>query len=97
VGKTQGPDPAGVGHFFAAINPEAFIPLLEFKSRMDEFIRSVKSTQKLRGVEDIYIPGEKSAYTADVRKKIGVALHVETLNMLRQLSVENGISLKLTK
>lgn len=97
VGETQGPDPANVGHFFGAINPESFMPLSEFKSRMDQLIGSLKSGEKLPGVEEIYIAGEKSAYTEEIRKKMGVALDLETIRMLRQLSAETGVPFTLTK
>lgn len=95
VGETQGPVPANVGHFFGAINPEAFMPLPEFKSQMSQFIMSIKSSQKLPGCEEIYIAGEKSAYTEEVRKKIGVALDLETIKMLKQLSSETGVPLHI--
>jgi LDH2 family malate/lactate/ureidoglycolate dehydrogenase len=97
VGETQGPKPANVGHFFGAINPEAFMPLSEFKPRMDKLIRSLKSSEKLPGVEEIYIAGEKSAYTEEIRKKKGVALDLETIKMLRELSVETDVPFPLVK
>jgi LDH2 family malate/lactate/ureidoglycolate dehydrogenase len=95
VGETQGPSPANVGHFFGAINPEAFMPLPEFKSRMDQFTSSIKSSEKLPESEEIYIAGEKSAYTEEVRRKLGVALDLETIKMLRQLSSETGVPVRV--
>jgi len=91
VGETQGPHPANVGHFFGAINPEAFMPLSEFKLRMDQFIQSLKLAEKMPEAEEIYIAGEKSAYTEDIRRKIGVALDFKTVEMLKQLSAETGL------
>ena len=91
VGETQGPGPANVGHFFGAINPEAFMPLTEFKPRMEQFTRSLKLLEKLPGAEEIYIAGEKSAYTEEVRKKMGVALDLETIKMLKQLGTETSV------
>lgn len=97
VGETQGPSPANVGHFFGAIDPEAFMPLSEFKSRMEQLIRSLKSAEKLAGAEEIYVAGEKSAYTEEVRKKIGVALDHETIKMLRSLSIDTGVPFLLSR
>jgi len=91
VGETEGPRPANVGHFFGAINPEAFMPLSEFKLRMDQFIQSLKLAEKMPEAEEIYIAGEKSAYTENVRRKIGVALDLKTVEMLKQLSAETGV------
>jgi LDH2 family malate/lactate/ureidoglycolate dehydrogenase len=95
VGDTQGPDPARVGHFFGAINPEAFMPLSSFKSRMDQFVSSLKSAERLSEAEEIYVAGEKSACTEEVRKKIGVAIDIKTMEMLRQLSTETGVPFAL--
>jgi L-2-hydroxycarboxylate dehydrogenase (NAD+) len=97
VGETQGPGPANVGHFFGAINPEAFMPLREFKSRMEQLIKSLKSAERLPGAEEIYVAGEKSAYTEEVRRKIGVALDHETIKMLKFLGTETGVPFPPTK
>lgn len=91
VGETQGPAPANVGHFFGAMNVEAFMPLSEFKARMDELISSLKGATKLPGAEEIYVAGEKSAYTESVRREKGVALDSKTIEMLRQLGAETGV------
>jgi L-2-hydroxycarboxylate dehydrogenase (NAD+) len=92
VGETQGPKPADVGHFFGAINPEAFIDLPVFKSRMDQLITTLKGAQKLPGAEEIYVAGEKSFYTEEVRRKMGVALDAKTIEMLKQLGAESGVA-----
>ena len=95
VGDTQGPDPAKVGHFFGAINPEAFMPLSSFKSQMDQFVSSLKSADRLPECEEIYVAGEKSAYTEEVRKKIGIAIDNKTMETLKQLSTETGVPFAL--
>ena len=97
VGETQGPGPANVGHFFGAINPEAFMRLSEFKFRMEQLIISLKSAEKLAGAEEIYVAGEKSAYTEEIREKIGVALDHETIKMLKSLSTETGVPFPLSQ
>lgn len=88
VGETQGPTPANVGHFFGAINVEAFMGLDEFKGRMDQLVAKLKGAERLPGAEEIYVAGEKSFYTEDVRRKLGVALDSKTLEMLTQIGVE---------
>ncbi len=55
AGVTHGKE----GHFFLALNPEAFMPLAEFRSRMDELLRWVKSGERIEGVEEIVVPGER--------------------------------------
>lgn len=48
-----------VCHFFGAINPEIFIPLDEFKEKMDDYIRMLKNSPKRAGKDRIYVHGEK--------------------------------------
>lgn len=95
VGKTQGPKVANVGHFFGALDVDAFMPLADFKTRMIEFIRSLKDAERLSGSQEIHIAGEKSAYTESVRKEIGVALDSRTIEMLKELASETGVNFSL--
>lgn len=97
VGKTQGPAAANVGHFFGAMRVEAFMPLEDFKARMSKFVRSLKDADKVTGLEEIYVAGEKSAYTEQVRRKVGVALDAKTVDMLTQLGLETGVELSFRK
>ena len=48
-----------IRHFFLALDPTLFMPLDEFTRRMDELIRHVKSGERLEGVEEIVVPGER--------------------------------------
>jgi len=91
VGETQGPTPADVGHFFGAINVEAFMDLPEFKGRMDQLLAKLKGAERLPGAEEIYVAGEKSFYTEGVRRRLGVALDAKTMEMLRQLGAETEV------
>ncbi|HVP23374.1 MAG TPA: Ldh family oxidoreductase [Conexivisphaerales archaeon] len=97
VGETQGPTPADVGHFFGAINVEAFMGLPEFKSRMDQLVAKLKGAERLPGAEEIYVAGEKSFYTEGVRRQMGVALDAKTVELLRQLGQETGVPFKGAK
>jgi LDH2 family malate/lactate/ureidoglycolate dehydrogenase len=48
-----------VGHFFWALDPASFGPVEEFLSRVDEQIDQIKSSDRLDGVDEIVIPGER--------------------------------------
>ncbi|HUE76283.1 MAG TPA: Ldh family oxidoreductase [Chloroflexota bacterium] len=50
--------PGGSGQFFMAIRVDAFMPVVEFKSRMDEMIDQINHSTRAEGVERIYVPGE---------------------------------------
>ena len=47
-----------VGHYFQAINIAAFMPVAEFKSRVDNLIQQMKSAELAPGYDRIYLPGE---------------------------------------
>lgn len=93
VGETEGPQPANVGHFFGAMRIDAFMPVDEFKERMSKYIEVIKKSKKAPGAEEIYVAGEKSAYTEKVRMEKGVALDLKTAEMLKKMSEEFGVPL----
>ena len=95
VGQTQGPQPSNVGHFFCAMRIDAFVPVEEFKERMSQYIELIKKSKKLPGADEIYIPGEKSAFTEKIRKEKGVALDMKTVDMLKKSSEEFGVPFDL--
>ena len=53
-------DPArqDVAHTFVALDIAWFMPVDEFKQRMDAFIREVKSSKLRPGFDEILVPGE---------------------------------------
>lgn len=91
VGPTEGPEPSNVGHFFVAINVEAFMPLEEFKERMDKLVRTLKSAPRHPEFDRIWIPGEKGWLTMRTRMRIGVPLHKTVYAELKALAEELGV------
>jgi len=51
--------PVNQSHTFMAIHVAAFEPVAEFKQRIDALIRQIKDAPKAKGVERIWLPGEK--------------------------------------
>ncbi|MGC1784090.1 MAG: Ldh family oxidoreductase [Acidobacteriaceae bacterium] len=68
-----------VGHFLCLLNIAAFIDFDEFIERMDRTIDSIKACRKRPGVEEILIPGERSARNAQRNSTEGIPLSDETL------------------
>ena len=52
------PSRQDVSHTFVALDIAWFMPVDEFKSRMDAFIREVKSSKLRPGFDEILAPGE---------------------------------------
>lgn len=66
---------SNIGHFFAAIDIQAFRPLDEFKSDMDELIRTLKNSPKAAGQNRIYIHGEIEFEMEKDRIEHGIPVH----------------------
>lgn len=73
-----------VGHFFCLFNIAAFMDLDQFTRRMDETIDSIKACRKRPGVEEILVPGERSARNSVINLREGIALSLETIRELEQ-------------
>lgn len=82
---------ADVGHFFAAINIEAFRDLTGFKLDMDKLLQQMKNAPKSVGQERIYIHGEKEFERADRYRKEGIPLLTEVVTSLEKAGREIGI------
>jgi LDH2 family malate/lactate/ureidoglycolate dehydrogenase len=89
------PLPANVGHFFGAMRIDAFRPVDEFKTTMDDVIRRLKNSTKAEGQDRIYIHGEKEFEVEDQRRKNGIPLHPKTVAMMKQIGQELGVEYDL--
>jgi LDH2 family malate/lactate/ureidoglycolate dehydrogenase len=60
------------GQAIAAISIDAFLPATDFKRYVDQVIRDIRNSQKLPGVERIWLPGEQSHTKLQDRRAHGV-------------------------
>ncbi|MDR1874634.1 MAG: Ldh family oxidoreductase [Synergistaceae bacterium] len=71
-----GPDgskiPYHLGHFFIAIDVEAFVPLATFRKITGDILRALRNSKKAPGAERIYTAGEKEYLIGQERKDTGV-------------------------
>jgi len=79
-------EPVGVCHSFGALDIKRFIPVDQFKKRLDEMIRNVKGSESLQGVDRVYLPGERGFLTREDRLKNGIPLHAKLAGDLRNLA-----------
>lgn len=64
--------PADVGHFLVAIKPDLFMSMEEFKGRMEYLYQRVVDSDKMAGVDRIYMPGELEQLTQEERTRSGI-------------------------
>ncbi len=87
------PTGIGVGHFFAAFNPEIFMSLSEFRERLARMIAQVKESSLADGFDRVYLPGEKGHLYREERLKKGIPLPPHVYEQLDNVSRQPGTSL----
>lgn len=85
--------PYHLGHFFIAINIEAFTTVDAFKKISGDILRDLRASKKAPGCDRIYTAGEKEYLTYLERKDKGVpineALKKDIITLKKELSLTN--------
>lgn len=79
------------GHFFMAINIEAFTDISKFKKSIGEIIRRLKNSKKEPGKEKIFVAGEKEYLNEQKIKKTGIPINENLQNNIDIMTKELGI------
>lgn len=66
--------PYGLGHFFLAIDTEAFLGRAEFEHTCGEILRALRASEKAPGHDRIYTAGEKE-YLVSLERKDGLEIN----------------------
>ncbi len=74
IGEHSEKVPYALGHFFIAIDTEAFMGLEAFKKTAGDILRALRASEKAPGEERIYTAGEKEYLVWQERKDKGVPL-----------------------
>ncbi len=83
----------GLGHFFGAMRIDAFIDPDEFKSQIDQYVRSLRATKPAAGTDGPLVPGDPERDAEAVRATGGIPLVMPVVEDLRTISRGTGISL----
>jgi uncharacterized oxidoreductase len=84
-------DKFGNAVFITVINVSDFVPIEEFKSNVDELIDYLKTSKKMKGVDELYYPGEIEAKEKEKRLKNGIYVEDETWNQIVDSAKEVGL------
>ncbi|MYD09145.1 MAG: Ldh family oxidoreductase [Chloroflexi bacterium] len=84
-----------VAHTFIAVDIEFFMPVADFKARMDAFIAEIKSSALRPGFDEILVPGEidhrrEQAYRRD-GAQLDAAVYARLRDLAQTLSIEFDI------
>jgi LDH2 family malate/lactate/ureidoglycolate dehydrogenase len=80
-----------VGHFFCLLDIPAFLDYGEYLRRVDATIDRIKAAKRRPGVEEILVPGERSARRAQANVSEGIPLSDETVAELEQWCARLGV------
>ena len=86
VQDKAGAEDRGIGHFFGAMRIDAFQTADEFKTGMDEWIRTFRQAEPVAGQERVIIPGDPERETEAIKMKEGIALSKKSLEVLKKVS-----------
>lgn len=84
--------PFGLGHFFIAINTEAFMGLEEFKKTAGDILRELRNSVKAPGMDRIFTAGEKEYLVWMERKDKGVPVNKAVQKELISVRDELGLT-----
>jgi LDH2 family malate/lactate/ureidoglycolate dehydrogenase len=87
--------PPNIGHLFMAIDPELFMPLVEFTARVDCLIEQTKAGERSENVEEILIPGERELRDRERNLRAGVPLLPSTYRALREYAQKARLDTQL--
>jgi LDH2 family malate/lactate/ureidoglycolate dehydrogenase len=83
--------PTRVSQMFAAIDVSRFMPLEEFKRRVERLVGLVKSSAPARGEHEVLVAGEPEWRAADARRRDGIPLGDGTWETLVETGKRLGV------
>jgi LDH2 family malate/lactate/ureidoglycolate dehydrogenase len=83
--------PTNTGQAIVAIDPSAFGEVAQFKAAVDKLIRDLRGSERLPGVERIFMPGEQSHEKSLRQRKEGIAIAPQLVQTLDRLAEQLDI------
>jgi LDH2 family malate/lactate/ureidoglycolate dehydrogenase len=84
--------PTNTGQAIVAIDPSAFGEVEEFKRAVDTLVRDLHGSERMPGVERIYMPGEQSHARIQAQKREGIALPPSLVSTLDRMAEQLEIA-----
>jgi LDH2 family malate/lactate/ureidoglycolate dehydrogenase len=84
------PGESGMGQFFMTVDVTRFMPMGQFKARMDELIDQIHQSEKAPGVSRIYVAGEIEYDLQSARERDGVPIEASVFESLEATARDVG-------
>jgi len=92
IGENGEKVPYHLGHFFIAIDTEAFMGLDAFKKTAGDILRALRASEKAPGCDHIYTAGEKEYLVWQQRKDSGVPVNPAVQQEILSVRDELGLT-----
>jgi LDH2 family malate/lactate/ureidoglycolate dehydrogenase len=80
------------GQAIAAIDIAAFGDVATFKASVDALVRDLRNSERIKDVDRIYVPGERSHATRAARTRDGIPIAPVLMRGLDQVAGDLGIA-----
>ena len=84
----------GNGVFFEVINIDKFVPVEEFKEKVTELLKVIKSSKPRPGFREVIIPGEPEYLTEKIRLREGIQVPERTWREIKNIAKRLGLDEK---
>jgi len=84
--------PTNTGQAIVAIDPGAFGEIADFKRAVDRLVRDLHASERLPGVDRIFMPGEQSHAKIQAQRRDGIALPPSLVSTLDRLAEQLEIA-----
>jgi LDH2 family malate/lactate/ureidoglycolate dehydrogenase len=84
--------PQDVGHFFLAMKPDLFVPLPDYKARMDTLIARVRACPPAAGFTEVLIAGEPELRHEAERRRRGIPYNRNEIADLQREAEQVGVA-----
>ena len=83
--------PIGNGHFFLAIDISRFMPVDDFKARVDDLINLMKTSELAPGFDEILVPGEPEHDKWEKYSAQGIPMISTVIDDVKALAAKLGV------
>ena len=86
---------SGNGNFMLALKVASFMPIAEFKARMDEELARVRALKPAPGVREVIYPGYKEHFVEAQRTEHGIPLPTSVVEEAKSIGARHGVRFPL--
>ncbi|MDO5027807.1 MAG: Ldh family oxidoreductase [Bacillota bacterium] len=83
-----------LGSLYLALDPSRFMAREDFNRLIEDYIADIKASKKAQGVDQIFLPGERSSAKEEKSKKEGIVISPGLYKEVKELADQVGLDLE---